>query len=169
MLLTAYGCLESTECCCCCCRCVKGAGSQACTAFSHPQLMYTAVCDQVLVLHSRARQFVGLPLQFVSLSRKLGRRLAGDKMAASELSKQVYELCRDQDAPGLRVSLWRHTEQTCEMEPISTCMRESRKTVDGSTTTLNAIGFAAYTESAECLWVLLDFGADVDNRDRRDE
>jgi ankyrin repeat protein len=65
---------------------------------------------------------------------------------ALELSQQAYSLCCEQNASGLRAFL------VIGMVP--------------SPFTFNIMGLAAHHESPECLQVLLDFGADVNNQER---
>jgi ankyrin repeat protein len=78
-----------------------------------------------------------------------------------ELSKQAYELCRVQNAQGLRAFLETHSAD------IDLYLHEEEVTdPDGTPIAVNIMGLAAHHESPECLQVLLDFGVDVNNQDR---
>jgi ankyrin repeat protein len=71
---------------------------------------------------------------------------------ALELSKQAFELCVNADSSALRAHLDAHPG-------IDVYLYEK----EGY---FNIMGVAAHHESTECLQVLLDFKADVNNRDR---
>jgi ankyrin repeat protein len=75
---------------------------------------------------------------------------------ALELSKQAYALCSEKDASGLRAFLEEHSAD------IDLYLHEQK---EYDTRTFNIMGLAAHHESPECLQVLLDFGADVNNRE----
>jgi ankyrin repeat protein len=77
------------------------------------------------------------------------------------MSKQAYELCSAQNAQGLRVFLEAHSAD------IDLYLHEGEvKHAYGIVINVNIMGLAAHHKSCECLQVLLDFGADVNNRDR---
>jgi ankyrin repeat protein len=79
---------------------------------------------------------------------------------ALELSKQAYELCRNEDAPGLRSFLEAHPE-------VDVFLHEEGETVDGTEYNCNVVGLAASHKSPRCMQVLLDFGLNVNKRERR--
>jgi ankyrin repeat protein len=74
---------------------------------------------------------------------------------ALELSEQAYELCREQDAPGLRAFLEEHPD-------VDVLLHEKV----GGGLKRDIVGLAAGHTSPRCLQVLLDFGVDVNERDR---
>jgi ankyrin repeat protein len=77
--------------------------------------------------------------------------------AITKMSKQAYELCKKQDTSGLRAFLETHSSD------IDLYLYEQK---EHNTRTFNIMGLAAHHYSAECLQVLIDFGADVDNQER---
>jgi hypothetical protein len=82
--------------------------------------------------------------------------LFGHTMAL-DLLKQAYALCREQDASGLEAYLEEHSAD------IDLHLHEQK---EYGTRTFNSMGLAAHYWSPECLQVLLDFEADVNNQER---
>jgi hypothetical protein len=74
---------------------------------------------------------------------------------ALELSKQAFELCREQDAPGLRAFLEEHPD-------VVVLLHEEVEYDAG--TSYNIISLAAWHEPPESLRVLLDFGVEPERR-----
>jgi ankyrin repeat protein len=75
-----------------------------------------------------------------------------------ELSKQAYELCREQDAPGLRAFLEEHPD-------MDVLQHVGEALANGKRWKCDVVHLAASHKSPRCLQVLLDFGVDVNKRD----
>jgi ankyrin repeat protein len=105
---------------------------------------------------SSRRQVRGLRVEW--------RKHFSELTMALELSKQAYSLCRDQNASGLRAFLEEHGAD------IDLNLHEQKEYLflrkEYSMWTFNIIGLAAHHESPECLQVLVDFGANVNNQER---
>jgi hypothetical protein len=106
----------------------------------------------------RGTDLILLPLPRSKGCLKWSKLFFGHTMAL-ELSKQAYVLCREQDASGLRAFLEEHSADIDLYR-----MRGRRETSEDGT--FNIMGLAAHHESPECMQELLDFGANVNNKDR---
>jgi hypothetical protein len=75
---------------------------------------------------------------------------------ALELSKQAFELCREQDAPGLRAFLEEYPD-------VDVLLHEDEELGDTGRP-CSIAGLAASHKPPRCLRVLLDFGVGVNER-----